>query len=353
MRILHVITSLRTGGAEHLMVDLLPALKQLGHEVALLVFDGIETPFFLQLKQRGIAIHSLGTGYSAYHPKHVVQLKPYLKEFDVVHTHNTACQYFVAIAAKMSAGVKTKLVTTEHNSTNRRRGSRFWTMVDAAVYRQYNHIICISKATEENLHKHLPNLRTTTSTIHNGIDIEQFSCERGVNKVSKRITMVAAFRPQKDQDTVLRALTHLPPQYHLQLVGDGERRSEIEKLIQELGLTNRVNMMGVRTDIAKILAESHVSVLSSHWEGFGLAAAESMAAGTPVIASNVEGLASVVGEAGILFRPGDDLELARKIAQLCNDPIMYEQFRDAGTAKCKDYSIAKMAQGYSEVYEKL
>lgn len=69
MRILHVITSLRTGGAEHLMVDLLPALRALGNDVELLVFDGTPTPFMQQLEEEGVTIRHLGLGGSPYHPK--------------------------------------------------------------------------------------------------------------------------------------------------------------------------------------------------------------------------------------------------------------------------------------------
>ena len=68
MKILHVITSLRTGGAEHLMVDLLPELKKMGNEVELLVFDGTRTPFYEQAEAMGIKIHSLAIGESVYSP---------------------------------------------------------------------------------------------------------------------------------------------------------------------------------------------------------------------------------------------------------------------------------------------
>lgn len=67
MKILHVITSLRTGGAEHLMVDLLPRLREYGHTVELLLFDGTCTPFYKQLKEKGIKIHVLAIGKNNMH----------------------------------------------------------------------------------------------------------------------------------------------------------------------------------------------------------------------------------------------------------------------------------------------
>ena len=68
MKILHVITSLHTGGAEKLMVDLLPRLRDLGNEVDLLLFDGTRTPFYKELEKSGIKIHYLSIGGNVYNP---------------------------------------------------------------------------------------------------------------------------------------------------------------------------------------------------------------------------------------------------------------------------------------------
>ena len=99
MRILHVITSLQTGGAEHLMVDLLPLLRSNGkNTVELLLFDGRRTPFMEELESRGILIHKLGYGVNVYNPANIFKLIRYMGQYDIIHTHNTACQLFVPIA---------------------------------------------------------------------------------------------------------------------------------------------------------------------------------------------------------------------------------------------------------------
>ena len=92
MKILHVITSLRTGGAEKLMVDLLPRLKAKGLDVELLLFDGTGTPFRRSAEAAGIKVHDLGTGGSVYSPMRLFKLIPYLRKYDVVHTpqHRTS-----------------------------------------------------------------------------------------------------------------------------------------------------------------------------------------------------------------------------------------------------------------------
>ena len=74
---------------------------------------------------------------------------------------------------------------------------------------------------------------------------------------------------QKDQDTLIRAFSLLPNNYKLWLVGDGERCKILENLVIELKLSERVKFWGICSDIPQILEQSHVVVLSSHWEGFG------------------------------------------------------------------------------------
>ena len=92
MRILHIITNLQTGGAEKLMVDLLPRLRDFNNDVELLLFDGSHTPFYYWLEKEGIKIHSLGVIKNVYHPIYLFRLYFFLKKhkFDIVHTHNTA-----------------------------------------------------------------------------------------------------------------------------------------------------------------------------------------------------------------------------------------------------------------------
>jgi glycosyltransferase involved in cell wall biosynthesis len=91
-------------------------------------------------------------------------------------------------------------------------------------------------------------------------------------------------------------------------------------------------------------------VLSSHWEGFGLAAVEGMAAGKPVIASNVTGLAEVVGNAGILFEPGDYGGMACEINSLLDNEKRYRQVADACLERAEMFDIRKMVDSYLDCY---
>lgn len=359
MRILHIITSLWTGGAEKLMVDLLPRLKDHGHEVELLTFNGDRTAFREQLDEDGIKVYDLGCGASTssmYSPKNLFKIIPLLRRYDIVHTHNTAPQLFAAIAGLRSKSV---LVTTEHNTSNRRRGNRLLTMVDKWMYSRYNHVICISQKAEENLREHLGDCKTQISTINNGIDISKFSkADSGstlesIAPSSKKIVMVAGFRLQKDQDTLIKSMKYLSNEFHLFLVGDGERRRVLETLTNTLGLSTRVHFLGIRNDIPEILKAADYVVMSSHYEGLSLSSVEGMCVGKPFLASNVDGLREVVDRAGILFEHQNDEQLASEIIKLESDKNLYNSI----AVKCKNramsYDISKMVDGYISLYDEL
>ena len=354
MKILQVITSLQIGGAEKLIVDMVPRYIQAGHLVDVLLFNGVETPFKKQLQNRGIRIIEFSRGGNVYNPLYIFRLISIMRKYDIVHTHNTASQLFAALANVFS---RTKLVTTEHNTTNRRRENPIFKPLDKWMYRQYKSIVCISDKATENLQSYLGKFSGKVSTIYNGIDCRVF--REAVTyenfKLKKTIvTMVAGFREQKDQDTLIGAMRHLPKEcYELWLVGDGVRRNELEKLTKDFRVTDNVKFWGIRSDIPTILKTSDIVVMSSHWEGFGLAAVEGMAAGKPVIASNVDGLAQVVHGAGILFTPGDDKGLATEIEKLANDKGWYQSVAEKCQQRAAEFDIEKTVEQYLNIYKQL
>lgn len=351
MKILHVITSLYTGGAEKLMVDLLPRMASEGHQVELAVFDGRVTPFYNLLRNRGIVIHSLGHG-SVYSPKRMFKLRSLIRRgrYDIVHTHNTACQLYASLAC---IATHNRLVTTEHSSTNRRRNYWYWRAIDRMMYRRYSNIVCISQAALNNLAAYLPALSPLLLMIPNGIDTNSFiSPIKDISSLSRYvITMVAAFRHGKDQDCLIRAMALLPDNYSCRLVGDGVRRAECEALAATMGVSDRIEFMGVRTDIPKILADSDINVLASHWEGLSLSSLECMASGRPFIASDVDGLHDIVAGAGILFPDGDAHALANAILSITAEPTRYASVALASQQRAASYDIAKTVQGYLSVYQ--
>lgn len=358
MKILHVITSLSTGGAEKLMVDLLPRLRDLGNEVELLLFDGKRTSFYNELEQNGIKIHYLSIGINVYNPLNIFKLVKYLKRYDVIHTHNTVCQYFVPIS-KIIAFSKCKLVTTEHNTSNRRRKYNLFRLIDRWIYSRYEKTICISDQAAINLREFIKIKDSNICTIYNGVDISRFANAKSSEEIISNFTglnlaiMVAGFRNQKDQPTLINAYKYLPANYHLILVGDGERRGEFEALIKELNLNDRVHLLGLRTDVPELLKAADVVVMSSHYEGLSLSNIEGMASGNPFVASDVDGLREITDGYGVLFPHEDDKVLADVILKLSTD----EEYRQSVIEKCKkrasQYDISNMVNAYFNVYREL
>jgi len=359
MRILHVITTLDTGGAERLMVDLLPLLNEKGHQVELLLFNGVMTPFREELEQKGVTIHELTNEKGnvkhteVYNPLNIIRLRRFMKGYDIIHTHNTACQFYVAIARWLTRS-RVKLVSTEHNTTNRRRTIKFLHPVDKWMYRQYEKVVCIGESTRDNL-EHYLGYDCHACVIKNGVNTSRFF--RPIKDISEQdnfvITMIAAFRPQKDQGTLIKAFSHLPSSYQLQLIGDGQCGSQLKSLCTELKLDDRVAFMGMRMDVPDIMEKSDVIVLSSHWEGLSLSSIEGMASGRPFIASDVDGLRDVVAGAGVLFPHGDEKALARAIRDLCENPTLYHEVATACQKRAKEYDISVMANRYNQLYKSL
>ena len=165
--------------------------------------------------------------------------------------------------------------------------------------------------------------------------------------------MVSAFRAQKDQKTLIKAMKELPSDYVLELAGGGEESliDECKQLVRELQLDGRVEFMGVRTDIPFLLAESDVVVLSSHYEGLSLSSLEGMASGKPFIASDAEGLRDIVGGYGALFPHEDAKVLAQEIQRLCEDETYAQDVAKRCQTRAKMFDIEVMVQKYLQLYK--
>ena len=363
MKILHVITSLRTGGAERLVTDLLPRFRDDGHEVSLLLFDGSGTPYLSELEKAGIKVYSLSKGsFAMRNPFLLFPLAAHLRRhvYDIVHTHNTSCQMLTALASPSGRGL---LVTTEHNTLNRRRGWRWYAPVDRWMYGKYNRIICVGDETEKALNTYLPSTVHKTTVIGNGIDLSRVRGAAPSDAMNGyegyKILMVAAFRAQKDHATLIRAMKSLPENYSLFLAGGAETREDTKTmhgcmdLSEQLGLQDRIHFLGVRSDVPALMAASDVLVLSSHYEGSPLSAIEAMASGKPVIASDVPGLSDIVNGAGLFFPCGDTERLASLIRLVCEDENEASVVAQACAHRSEGYDIDRTARSYLDIYNGL
>lgn len=357
MKILHVINSLSTGGAEKLVSDLAPLQRERGHTVEVLLLRGGESVFRAGLESAGIRVYDFGVGTSVYSPLNIFRLIPFMRKYDVIHVHLFPAQYWVAIAKLLSLS-KVHLVTTEHSTNNRRRGSLIWKIFDSAVYACYSSIICCADMARTSLCRHIGNWKRICS-ISNGVDIEKVFqsviSSRGDFGICEDVFLmcqVARFVFPKDQETVVQSLSLLPKNIHAVFIGDGERRENCESLAEKLCVRERIHFLGLRPDVPDLLKMSDLVICSSAYEGLSLASVEGLASGKPVVASDVPGLAEVVGGAGILFPQGDEKALAGAVSRLASDKEFYEKTAAACLRRSRDFDIRKTAEAYLAVYEK-
>lgn len=361
MKILQVITSLQIGGAEKLIVDIVPRLLQKGLKVDVCLFNGKNTPFKQQLQSCGCKIYDLSNNEHYYSPIKIFKLWRIMRRYDIVHTHNTAPQLFAAIANIIC---KKKLVTTEHSTNTRRRDYPILRYGDKWMYGRYDSVICISEIAEKVLKEYLEigsHTPCNICTINNGIDVARFYYaqpldRKNVGSDEKRfvIVMVAGFRDAKDQETVIRAIAKLKDsKYELWLVGDGERRQAIEQCIKDGHVDNQIKLLGVRMDVPSILNAADVVVMSSHWEGLSLSNIEGMSVGKPFVASDVNGLREITKGYGILFPHGDDQALADEIKRLAKDRPYYNQIAARCYERAQQFDIKNMVDAYARLYEHL
>ena len=230
--------------------------------------------------------------------------------------------------------------------------------IDRFIYLFYEKIIAITPQVEKNLIEKLKLSPQKVEIVYNGLLIQQYQDAQSYHKTEffaeddKIIIQISRFQLPKDQKTLIKALTLLPNQYKLLLVGDGELRPDCEKLAVELNLQNRIRFLGNRTDIPRLLKTADIAVQSSHWEGFGLSAVEAMASGKPIIASDVAGLGDVVRGYGLLFEKENAHHLAQQILSLEN-PELCQKVIEKVKRRASDFHISKMVEHYIKIYRNL
>ena len=348
MKILHIISSLKVGGAQRLLSDLLPLLAQ-QHEVTLLVNTDIDNAFTSRVKDVGINV--IVSRLHVYSWRNIFFIRKLLDNYDIVHVHLFPTVYWAAFACFSK---RTRLVYTEHSTSNRRREKWYLRPVERFVYSRYWKIISISRQTQDALTAWLKtgNDDKRFVTINNGIDLVAFPMRRRQSHTLRTLIQVSRFEASKDQDSVIKAMTLLPSDMQLLLVGDGRRLEECKTLATALGVSERVHFLGARPDIPALLQQADIAVQSSHWEGFGLTAIEAMASGLPVIAADVDGLKQVVGSYGLLFAQGDAYMLAQQVKRLITAPSLYQELSEKSVQRASQYDIRTMAAEYVKVYEK-
>jgi glycosyltransferase involved in cell wall biosynthesis len=203
--------------------------------------------------------------------------------------------------------------------------------------------------------------------IYNGIDLAAFANgshprtvrqELGIGDDELLIIQVARLDYLKDHATAVRTLERVLRwrQARLVLIGEGPEQGMIQELVAQHRLGAYVRLLGLRTDVPRLLAAADLFLLTSRSEGIPLAVIEAMAAGLPVVATQVGGVGEVVedGRSGLLAPSGDHAALAEQVLRIANDPVLSRRLGQCGRERAWAlFSESQMHDRYLQLYQEM
>lgn len=373
-RVLHVITMLELGGAQRNTLDTVALLDRTRFSVALACADeGIlleearSIPSCTVVPLRSLrrevrpqsdvrALGELRRAISAFQP-------------DIVHTHSSKAGVLGRLAARLEGvphvvhsihgfgfGVH-QLAPVRAAFLAAERLAARWTEAFIAVsHRNAADGVALGLFEPEQVR-----------VIRSGIDLAAFRNppdgaalrrELGIPERAPVVAQVSCFKPQKAPERFVRAaalILALCPEAHFLLVGDGVLRPRLERLRGELGLHGRLHMPGWRRDVPSVLAAANVATLTSRFEGLPRVAVEALAAGVPVVAMAVEGVAEVVrdGVDGFVVREGDVAALVDRVTLLLRDGSRRRAMVARAGETVAEWDREGMVRRQEELYEEL
>jgi glycosyltransferase involved in cell wall biosynthesis len=195
-------------------------------------------------------------------------------------------------------------------------------------------VVCVSEATRRQGIAARACDDAHAVVIHNAVEVESFAA-RAETTGPPRIVSIGRLAYPKDFVTLLAALARVDADYRVSLVGDGPDAAEVAATVEARGLSDRVELVGAQGTVTELLARSDVFVLSSRSEGFPVSILEAMAAGLPVVATDVGGVAEAVvdAETGILVPAADQQALAAALERLLADHELRRRLGGAGRTR--------------------
>jgi glycosyltransferase involved in cell wall biosynthesis/peptidoglycan/xylan/chitin deacetylase (PgdA/CDA1 family) len=224
-----------------------------------------------------------------------------------------------------------------------------------ASYSQAQYVVANSNAAADQLRaEEIPEEKIVV--IPNGIDLNSFP-PRDYSRPPRCIAMVACLREEKRIDVLMSAIPAVLTRYpdaRLLICGDGPCRGALVAQARELKILDKVQFLGHRDDVANVLAEADLFVLPSRTEAFPNSVMEAMAAGLPVVASDVGGIPELVEDTqtGHLVPPGDSTALAQSLIGLIERPERIEELGRAARRRVEQtYSFGRMVSQFETLYE--
>jgi glycosyltransferase involved in cell wall biosynthesis len=358
MRIAQVSAAMDIGGAERMLVELAKSHARDGLEIVIMAppgvldrdwaKDGIGRFRFPQADRNPIdlirAARSVGAGVRAFGP-------------DVIHAHNVKATLF-ALAGARTASRRVPVLATFHGVPAR----QMWAATQ--ILRLADMTVAVSDALKESLVTN--GLRPDrVEVVHNGVAAgpelsatARAEYDRELNVNGAVVAAVGRLAAQKAHYRFLNAaaiVLQSRPSTTFLVVGDGRLRDALREQAAELGIGHAIRFTGSRGDARDLIARADLLVFSSNWEGLSIAALEALAAGTPVVSTDVAGMRELLGSgAGTIVRSWEPRELAAAVVTLLDDDALRLRMADAGRRLVADrFSMSVMEDRYAELYARL
>jgi glycosyltransferase involved in cell wall biosynthesis len=365
INLMQIVDDLNYGGMQRVAMNLclkvdhskfklmVCCLEELGPNAEELRENGV--PLFLVKKSAGI---------DYFLPFRLRKL--FLKErVNIIHTHNVNPFFYGVIAAQLTGGIKA--VQTDHS-----RGffpvSKKEMLSERVLARFTNKVIAVSEGVKADLVKYEHIDHKKIEVIYNGIDPSKYNVEvdlvkkrgeLGIGKNAKVIGVGVRLSEQKGICYLIEAVGLIVKSYpdiKLLIIGDGELRIELQRMSEQLGLTDKVIFTGFRPDIPELLKVIDIYALPSLWEGHPLVLLEAMAAGKPIVATEISGNRETVahGHTGLLVPSKDVPKLADALCRLLADETLRHDMGLNGHKRFQErFTIDQAICKYQELYETL
>jgi len=224
----------------------------------------------------------------------------------------------------------------------------------AEVLKNASRIICLSNSQKEIIVKKYKLQKKYIEIIPNGVSKSFFVKRTIVKKEVPTVLFVGRLSPQKNIPRLIKAVSLMKQKVHLQIVGRGEEYKKIKKLIKELNLSN-ITILGKKIDkeLIKIYKQADIFALPSNKEGVPLVLLEAMAAGLPIVASDIYGVNELLNNTGILVQKPSPKTFAIALDKLITDIEMQKKLSQKAQKKARLFSwnniLAKIEKIYKEI----
>ncbi|WP_158651608.1 glycosyltransferase [Mesobacillus jeotgali] len=356
-KVVCVVPSLSSGGAEKMALDLVTYLDKEKFDVTLISLYSNKGEAFSKLAlERGVNVYYLDKK-SGFDIKTILKLSKVLTNLKphVIHTHLYSSIYCMPW---INLHKKTIWVHTVHNIANKELPSPYLKIMEYFYKRKKAIPIGISEEIRKTISYRYNLKLADIPLIHNGIDTKFFSPVTKIENGTEEIVFscVARFSPQKNHELLINAFNFARKKYSnmkLLLIGDGLLRKDIEKQIASYGLEDHVLLVGNSSNVIEWLRKSDIFVLSSNYEGLPLSILEAMSVGLPVIGTRVGGVPDVLihGEEGLTVPPMNAEELANAMIDLALNHETRSNMSLKARKKALEFDVRKMADKYGDIYQ--